>query len=472
MALIAALGLATLLLVLFFLRVGTRGPDAVVVLPGELEELPPSSLHLPILYDPAPLLGALEEVVPARIGNLTDRRPHPSDPALRYAFQAERDPFEVELRGDTVHLSTVIHYGGQMWYTSPFGGELTAHCGVAEAGATPPRARIRLSSPLELEGDWTVRTQMRVGEIGPLTPEDRCRATFLQMDLDVTDLIMTAAELWLEDQTGAVDSVLGNLDLLPYVETFWEALRSPIPLADGVWLLLDPTALAGGSLGGMDADEPNIRSAIGITARPRIVMGSPPAASSTPLPPLDTEAHPESVSILLDSQVDYPYLSELLTWALRDDPIQIAGRELRVREVRAESAGEQRLAVDLEVEGAFQGRVHLVGTPVFDSSSGEITVPDLDFTIEDGSVLVRAGAWVARTGFPGYIRSQVRFPASDFLEAGRALAATGMSHQLSAQARLEGSVDSIEIVQLSATPTGLVVRSQVVGDARLVVVED
>ncbi len=469
MAMIAALGAAILLLLVFILRGGIRAPDPVVGPPGELEPLPSSSLRLPVVYDPAPLLETLETVVPARIGDLSERRPHPSDPALRYAFQAERDPFEVELRGDTVHLSTVIRYGGRMWYASPFGGDLTAACGLAQPGSEAPRARIRLSSPLEVDEDWNLHSEMRVEEVAPLTPEDRCRASVLQLELDVTDLIMAAAEAFLEEQTEAIDATLEELDLLPHVEPFWDALRDPIPLAEGAWLILDPTGLAGGRLGGMNAGDPNIRTEIGILARPRIVMGAPPAPSSMPLPPLDRDASPGVGAILVDASLDYDYLSEVLAWALAGEPMRIGEREIRIREVRASEADDGRLRLDLEVEGAVDARLRIVGTPVYDPGSGELTVPDLELAVERGGALVRTGAWVLRTAFPGYLRSQARFPAADFVEAGRGLAAAGLNHRFSEEARMEGRVDSVEIVRVVATPGGVVVRTRIEAEARLVI---
>ena len=110
------------------------GRDGATMLPEPppaLGELPVSFVTVSVAYAAEALTDALELRVPLVSGDLKSRRSYPPDPRFQYAFEARRAPFQLQLRGDTVHLSTVVQYAGQLWFQTPFGAELTASCGVA-----------------------------------------------------------------------------------------------------------------------------------------------------------------------------------------------------------------------------------------------------------------------------------------------------------------------------------------------------
>src|SRR5262245_29887107 len=76
-------------------------------------------------------LHALEQTVPRRFGNITQRLPIPGSKRKSYAFQVEREPFSVAFASDTVVLASTFHYQGRAWYDPPIGPDINGECGTS-----------------------------------------------------------------------------------------------------------------------------------------------------------------------------------------------------------------------------------------------------------------------------------------------------------------------------------------------------
>ena len=459
-------------LVLLIGRSSDRDPGAPV---AALGELPISTIGIPVLYTPDELIDELELQIPVLLGGLGARRRYPTDPRLQYAFEAEREPFQVEVRGDTVRLTTIIQYGGQIWYDTPLGVELTASCGVSE-GETEvdaPRATVVLSSPIEIDEDWNLRSKVTVEAVQPLTQDDRCRLSVLQFQLDATEPIMTEVRRWLQSQAEQIDSALAALPLRPSIEESWAAIQDPIALAPDSWLALRPLGLGYRVDQNSGSASQPIRGEIQIRLQPRIVFGRRPDTSFRPLPPLGSDSDGGDPWVAVEGRAEYGTLSAIAAVAVVGRRFQIAGRTIEIRSVALSGSNDGRVTVEFEVEGGLKGRVRLTGTPVFDASADQIHFPDLQFSIETDDVLARAAEWLLSTALPNFLRRRARLPVSETLAEGQELMQE-LNFRFSDTARLEARVGALEITEVAATQGGLVVRSRVrpeavlhIGDIRI-----
>jgi hypothetical protein len=75
-----------------------------------LPALPPSVIEAPLTYDLTPVLASLEAAVPKSFGNIDERKPHPTNKRVHFAFAAQREPFVLKLDGDTVRMTAIINY--------------------------------------------------------------------------------------------------------------------------------------------------------------------------------------------------------------------------------------------------------------------------------------------------------------------------------------------------------------------------
>lgn len=436
---------------------------------ARLGEFAVSTVTVPVSYDADRVLGDLESLIPSRFGALSERRPLPSFQGVEYAFQAQRGPFEATIQGDTVRVTTMIRYGGQVWYQTPFGIELTASCGVAgsDTATDAPRAVLTLSSPIEIRDDWSLRSNVTVDRLEPAGESDQCIIDVLQLQLDATDAIMIEARAALEREAEAIDRALAQVEIRPFLESYWATMQQPVSIAPGTWLTLNPEGVhfaSGPASAGSTSS--SLHGRLEITARPRVVVGRRPAAPTGSFPVLASGPSARGNDLVVEGRADYDALSSLASDLLEGQGFRIAGRSLRVHDVRVAGSGNGKISVDLEVEGGVQGTIHLLGTPAFDPGSGELSFPDLEYSVEGGR-MVRLTAWALRVFLPGYVRERLRWPLGDLLESDGLFADRGLDVRFGEEARLEGTLGDVEVTEMAATDAGLIVRSRIETNALL-----
>ncbi len=445
-------------------RLDAPPPDVT----DDLESPPPlpfSSLTVPITYDLTPIIEKLEDVVPRRFGDLERREPLPSNRRVSYAFLAERGPLNVELEDRTAKISTTIHYRGRGWYDPPVGPTVSASCGTGEDDP-PRRVRVAMSATLDLTREWTLDSKSRVERVARASnaARDRCRITIAR--IDITDRLVGAARGVLRDNTDNIDQAIAGIDVRSKFEEWWNLLQSPIELTDSLWLLVNPTAVTRGATGGKGL---MLSAAVGLTATPRIVIGSRPALLPLPLPPLDTGAVEEGLHILVEGVVDYEVASGLLRNELRGRVFEGAGQQIQIRDVQLSGIGGGRLALRVAFTGSTRGTVYFVGTPRFDPQTLQVSVPDLDFDVASEDVLVRGLAWLARDQAVSFLRERARFPVGDPVRLGHHYLTEGLNRNLSDDVRLDGEVIDVLPLDVHATRRVLLVRAHARATARLTV---
>jgi hypothetical protein len=411
-----------------------------------------------VVYDLAGLTDELEAELPSRFGGLGSRLSYPGDERLEYAFEAERGPLELSAAGDTVRVITELSYGGQVWYATPL-GELTTSCGIEAGGlsATAPRATIQMSFPLVVDSAWAVRSVPTVDRVEPASASDRCVAVVLQFQVDATDAIMLGLRDWLEEEAARVGSRIEAVSPRPYAEEWWTAVQSPIEVASGAWLVLQPETLSY-RIGGPSSSSASIAGEIGATVRPRVVVGPRPPTSSRALPALGTASSTVADSsgwVDVEAVVAYEDASDLA--GLEGAEWEALGRTVRVVSAELSGNDDGRVALSLEIEGDVPARVRLVGTPTIDADAAELSVPDLDVALESGGTLPRVLVWTARL-FPGVLRSRARLPLEPLVPA---QLDEPFELRLSDEATLDASFTDLEVTAVVATDEGVVVRARV-----------
>lgn len=439
--------------------------------PGQssLPDLPPSDLNVSVDFTLDRLTRELDFLLPTTMGDLSERLSHPTNPRLSYAVETEREDLRLEARQDSLRITLVAGYRGRMWLESPFGDEITASCGTSPASGPAPRARIRMVTPLFLDRDWRVRSDLRVAgvEAASTGDRDRCEVALSFLSFDATDLVLEAMRGELEDRASQLDSLVAAFDIRSMIDAPWRRMREPFVLGEDVWLLVDPLAMRRGpiEIGGTRGDAVGVD--LGLSARPRVVVGVRPTASGSETPSLDEGDVDEQFTLHLEARIDYPTASRLLEGTLEGRELQVAGRSVRITDAAVYGASDGRVAVDLGVDGAVRGRLFLVGRPVLDSVTQEITVPNLRFSAGTRNVLLRSAVWLADTAFPAQVRRYARWPFGSELARARSVARTRFDRTLAPGVRLEGDIGPIDVTEVRALPDGFLVRSAVEGEASI-----
>lgn len=426
-----------------------------------LPPLPPSTIEAPITYDLSPVVAELERAVPRRLGDIDERHAVPSNSRVHFAFAAEREPFRVALSGRTARMEAIVHYMGRGWYNPPLAPEVSASCGT---GGERPRARIEVATSLSLTPSWRLRGRTTVGRVEPYSdePRDRCKVTFLKVD--VTDRVVAAARSALEENRRVVDRKIAGVDLRSHFEEWWAALQRPIHLSDSLWLEINPTAVHVDSIAGRGT---LLVARVGLEATPRIVTGPRPEPGARPLPPLGEHRAGEGFHVLAEGVLDYRAASRLLARELKGKRVAYGGRSARVRDVKVYGIGGGRVAMAVTFAGDVAGRIYFVGTPRYDAARDELYVPDLDFDVASQNALVDRLEWLKSVGLGDLLRERARWPAAGLIRMGVEELLKGLNREIAPGVRLSGVVSDTRVLGVHASRRAVLVRAEVVGRARL-----
>lgn len=426
--------------------------------------LPPSHLAVPVMFDLASVMEALEREVPRSFGDIRERVPHPTNGRMHVAFEAERSEFDWELVDESARLSATLRYRGRGWYDLPLAPEVSASCGTASDRDDRPAATLTLNSPLTLGADWRIRSRARVERIEPAAPAASNQCTVTVFGIDVTERVLNAARGFLDSNSGRIDREVARIDLVARLQSVWDRLSDPHELTDDVWLEVRPLRVA---FGGFRGEGTRVRIHLGLTASPRIVLGPEPKREHTPLPPLELGGVGEGLNILVQGRAHYEEAAALLARELKDTELRWAGQRFRIREISLEGIGGGQVALGIGFGGSARGHVFLVGTPEIDAVTGEIHVPDLELDVASESLLMRSAAWIAQGELVRILRARARIPVAHVMEMATEQLDRGLNRRLSDEARLEGEVLTTELLGVRATRQALEVQAAATARATL-----
>jgi len=438
-------------------------PGAVRIEPGDLAV---STLTVPVDVSLDLLADVLEEAVPTTLGSMDERTAIPDRDRISVAYEIERGPMDVRMDEGGAHVASTLSYRVRAWYDPPVLPEVSASCGTGD-GEPRPRLDVAIGSPLSLDAEWRLRSEVEVEGISPSSSDDRdrCEVTFL--GYDATGRVVDAARSALSALAEDIDTLVAEVDVRSDFEGWWREIAGPVRLDDGVWLVMDPVRVG---RTGIAAESGEVLTTLTLEARPRVVLGPRPEMEMRPLPPLDSlGVADESLTIRAEAVAPWSEVTRRLRDEVAGESFEMQGRTLRVADVVVDAVGDGRLSVRLDLGGDVRGTLFLVGTPTYDPERDEIHVDDLDFDVRTRDRLVAGAAWVARTGLIRRIRSAAAVPAGPARDWALGKVEEGFNARISSQVRLEGRAEEIEVESVTAAPDALRIRARVLGAARLIV---
>lgn len=422
--------------------------------------LPPSVIDLPVEYDLAPAIAWMETAIPARLGDLEERLATGND-RLTFAFSASRSPFRLHLEGTTVTLSTVVSYQGRGWYNPPILPTISGSCGINEP---PPRVRLTARTTVTPTEDWQLRSRSRVVELVPLTRERRDQCVVTAAAVNVTERVLGAVRGLLERELGQVDARLARYDLRGRAEELWTFLNTPLQLRDSLWLVVAPAAVR---LDRVAIEEQTLRTAVGLTAYPRVLSGAVPSVVAPPLPALERGGGPGGLSLLTEATLHWDVLTGILRQELAGDTIEVAGRSLRLTDLGVSGLEDGRVAVRLTLAGDARGTVYLVGTPHYDAREVVLTMPDLEFDVQSRNLMVAGLDWLAGGQVEEHLRRSLRLSLAGVVADGLQLVQRELTRELASGATLATEVTGGQAFRVRARAHALLVDAVVQGRSEL-----
>jgi hypothetical protein len=445
-------------------KVAPPVPRATAAWVDSLPPVPTSYLDVPVRYDLARSLAWLESTVPLVIGDIDQRHRAPGKKRLKYAYSLRRRPFDVKIEGRTATLTADFDYQVRAWYNPPLLPEISASCGTDDKKPRP-RARLVVSTNVELTDQWTLRPRTRaLAEPHSRTERDQCEVTAFKVD--VTGKVLHAARDALQKELKDFDHRLAAFDLPGEANRVWKVLSTPLKLTDSLWLTINPASVR---IGLLTVRGDTLVTTVGLSANPRVIGGPQPEVVERPMPPpQDSTTRPPVLHLLTEARMPYDVASAVLSRELRGTKIRVAGRRIRVDSLQLLGVGDGRVAVGLTVRGAVDGTLYAVGHPVLDTATAELYMPDLTYDVGTRDLMVGALAWLASGTIEEFLRHRVRIKMGPVIDEGRQLLERELNRELVQGVTLKAQVRAGRVYGVRAAPHALLARAIVSGQGELV----
>jgi hypothetical protein len=414
--------------------------------PGFVQDLalPASRITLPVRVDVASVLASMEGAIPREPPGGQRWTPLEGKRDYLYRYGLYRDGIQARVEGDRIVVRTLAHYWMQVGarVLGPFVKTL-ASCGL---GAEEHR-RVILGAEGEVFITPGWRLAVRARPLDPV-PVSRCELTFL--GLDATGAVMNGMKAALVQAAKDAEPQLRESPVVrAKAKEAWDYAQKPIPVAEGVWLLLRPEKVRMGRPSQDPSGDPRfLLLKPELQARPMLVLGPPPSLAPTPLPALDvTPSSASGVSVALESDLPFSAASEQLGR-------QLAGRRFDTEKgsfeiTSASVAGAQgRAVITVELQGRANGRVSLAGRPVYDAALGTLRVEDLDYTFESRSWIENTAEWLFRSSLKKLLQERANLFLDQSFRGMKDQLQLALNRPLAGGVQLKGSVNDLRLGQV------------------------
>lgn len=337
-----------------------------------------SYLHLPVSIRVAPLGKALDRAFPTELAGMREERtadteegqPVPGGP-VRYRHRIWRDPFRVSMNRDSLFARANLSY--------------TVEGSRADVGT------VRCGTESEpYTAEFGALARMGWDETGGLESVSQNLATVYRLRckpkppaVNFTKLVNDRLEERIGRRLPAVlDSVVRTEPATKQaLARVWKALVEPVAVSkDGPWLSWNARAVRSEPLSGSGSGDALVAHQA-FEVAPEFVSAPGASASASTVPDPRVRVAGGNVAVPFDCWIPFDSLAADVALSGANLMPGPSGERVLVRAARV-TGGREQLAIELDVTGAIEGTLHLVGTPRVAIGEYIFEAPDLDYTKE------------------------------------------------------------------------------------------
>lgn len=261
-----------------------------------------------------------------------------------------------------------------------------------------------------------------------------------------------------EDLVKSLDEqVHHGLDIKPFLVEAWNKLQTPILVNDSpqVWLSIKPIRAFmvpfKGKLG-------KLTSSIGISAYVESVVGKEPNIPKTALPNLKfVPKGPEQFSISLINDISYEKATQLCIGNMVGQSFEFKEGKYKVTisDMELYPSGE-KLTIKTSLTGSLNGTVYLKGMPVFDSTSKELRLVQIEYDLDTRNKLQKTASWLLHGTIERKIEQYFHYPLKERIKQSEELIRQSLqNNRIAPHIVLNGTLLHLAPKDIVLTPSGI-----------------
>jgi hypothetical protein len=435
----------------------THIPAPAVARVAPLPAPEPAVMAIPVTISLAAIRSQLDSALPPA-DSLGQARCAALGGAVCHQYVYRRDPFDIAMRDDRFTIGTRLRYRGRV-----AAGRLATLGSCGYAPESMRRAELRFATTLYWRSDWRLASRNTNIAADLLDP---CRVTAL--GVDATPLMRRIVDGQLRELTASTDSLIPAIaDLRPAADSLWRAFQQPVALdsASTTWLTM---GLEQVSLAPVVGTTGAVRTAVVLTAHPRVLLGAAPTVDARPLPALTLARPASGLRIPVDVRLPFEDLGRRAAALLGPEA---AAKGITVRDVKLWGAGDT-VVVRVDMNGKLNGTFYLTGRLGYDPTARAVRIDDLRYTIESEGVMtklkVTLGAPLIRHALDE-ATGKGRLNVGAQLDSARVELTQLLNRQLAPGMAVGGGISDVRIQGVHLAADAILVRVLLEGSALLIV---
>jgi uncharacterized protein DUF4403 len=320
---------------------------------------------------------------------------------FRYKYRFIRSPVTFTCVNNRVNLhfqgsyqiagsKAVCAFGKQV---SPW---VSGSCGFGSEALR--KVDVNISSVLQLLPEYQVMTTTTLEK---LIPRDKCTVSILQTDM--TAEIMDSIRASVEAYTVNFDQVVQSLNNNEILQQWRKDGNRVVPVSKYGFLNLNPNIL---QVSKFNYRRDSLFFSVGFNGNPQFSSDSSSITSPPRLPDFSNTESAAGISTYLNAVYSYQALSGLLNDSLENKPFEVEGHTFVIKDVSLGGTDDGKIRVDVNFGGYKKGTLHLMGTPVLDSATQVISMPDISFSLDSKDMLVNIGKGLFRKRIIRQLKNQ------------------------------------------------------------------
>ncbi|MBD0331167.1 MAG: DUF4403 family protein [Chitinophagaceae bacterium] len=444
-------------------------PNTFLIKKLNIDSLPESEINIPIQISLSSIRLLAEQNVDTIFtspnwpeGWITD------DCTTRYKYYFRRSPLRISATGTTFNMAFTGFYK-IIGSTRACAGKTVlspwtppCRCGFDEGER---RVNVGFTSSFTLRPDYILNIRLIRNEPQPL---DKCNVCFWGQD--ITKQVMIGLKEQLDLAKKAIEDSFSTVNIRPYLQQAWNKL-SEVYIVPGIgYLSLHPKKL---HMENITATNDLLNINLGIAATP-VISFEREGEEKSSVPDLSPSGL-NGFNIHLEAALQYDSLSKVVNQYLINKRFDFEEgfikKHVIIKNVQITGNESRNLIIRVAFTGSHDGVALFSGTPVFNSSTKKIEVPDLNFDLNTKSLLLKTAKWLFNERIKNEIKKYTSFDLTNYYVLATKNLNTWLNREWSRGIKGSGTVHDLKITALHTLPQHLLVRSNVSGNLSVLVSE-
>ncbi len=325
-----------------------------------------------------------------------------------------------------------------------------ASCGVDEE---PRKVRINYFTSITIDESFQLISRTRLKEF---KSKDPCVITVF--NYNATERVEKEMEKALITAADYVDSEIKSHPIQKELKRSLKALNEPIDLGQYGKLYLNTSRL---NVSTFNFDGTSTSFNVQLIGYPSI--GVVPVADSVNYAP----AASDEFNITLPLKMSFDTLSTLLDQNIKGQTINFKKNEIQIDSIRVCGTHLNKLNLMVRFSGNKKGTVYFEAVPVYNAVEQELSISDINLTLESKNVLLKSAKWLLNGKLEKIIEQHARFNFVKDIDLVNDLLRTKLNGTITPGVELETKMNSMRLIQLQLDQSAVNIIIQLMGKARV-----